>query len=111
MSTPIIRNLGSRKFNSEEKLILQSSLMSKLIDGADNQRERNLISIISPLKNTNSMTKQNCANSKYCLKCFFAKRLWMVSVNMYDFMGLLDICPCGTLHSVRPYISYKIKYK
>ncbi|KAK9730212.1 hypothetical protein QE152_g15410 [Popillia japonica] len=38
-----------------------------------------------------------------------AKRLWMFSVNIYDLMGLLDICPCATLHSIQPYISYKLK--
>lgn len=34
----------------------------------------------------------------------------MVSVNLYDLIGLLDMLPCGTLHSTKPYISYKMKY-
>lgn len=48
-------------------------------------------------------------HSSTCLKCLILRRIWMFSINMYDFMGLLDICPCGTLHPIRPYISYKIK--
>lgn len=38
-----------------------------------------------------------------------AKFLWMVSVNLYDFVGLLDLFPCGTLHSTKPYVSYFYK--
>lgn len=49
------------------------------------------------------------SKKSHCLKCFVAKCLWMVTVNMYDFMGLLDICPCATLHSTSPYISYNKK--
>lgn len=47
--------------------------------------------------------------TNHCLKCFIAKKLWMFSVNIYDLMGLLDICPCATLHSTQPYITYKLK--
>lgn len=39
-----------------------------------------------------------------CCKCHFLRKIWMVVVNLYDFMGLLDICPCGTLHPIAPYI-------
>lgn len=55
--------------------------------------------------------ERKCNNIKKtkCVKCLFFKRLWMITVNMYDFMGLLDICPCGTLHSTHPYITYSIK--
>ncbi|KAJ3658598.1 hypothetical protein Zmor_010328 [Zophobas morio] len=35
----------------------------------------------------------------------FAK-LCSISVNFWDILGLLDICPCGTIHSIKPYISY-----
>ncbi|KAJ3630996.1 hypothetical protein MTP99_012154 [Tenebrio molitor] len=35
----------------------------------------------------------------------FAK-LYSISVNFWDILGLLDICPCGTIHSIKPYISY-----
>lgn len=37
-----------------------------------------------------------------------AKILLMVSVNLYDFVGLLEMLPCGTLHPTKPYISYKM---
>lgn len=40
-----------------------------------------------------------------CYKCVFLRRIWMIAVNLYDFMGLLDICPCGTLHPISPYIA------
>lgn len=40
-----------------------------------------------------------------------AKVIWMVSVNLYDLVGLLELSPCGTLHSMKPYVSYKMKYQ
>lgn len=45
------------------------------------------------------------ANTKRCYRCIFLRRVWMIAVNLYDFMGLLDICPCGTLHPISPYIT------
>lgn len=39
-----------------------------------------------------------------------AKVLLMITVNLYDFVGLLEMLPCGTLHSTKPYISYKMKF-
>lgn len=45
------------------------------------------------------------SNSNRCYKCVFLRRVWMIAVNLYDFMGLLDICPCGTLHPISPYIT------
>lgn len=33
-------------------------------------------------------------------------KLYSISVNFWDILGLLDICPCGTIHSIKPYISY-----
>lgn len=44
------------------------------------------------------------SKSNSCYKCIFLRRVWMVAVNLYDFLGLLDICPCGTLHPISPYI-------
>ena len=58
----------------------------------------------SPRKNSSTAVVKK---TNHCFKCFVAKRLWMVSVNMYDFMGLLDICPCNTLHAIKPYVSCK----
>lgn len=63
-------------------------------------------------KNTQNIPlerKYNRVQKSTCLKCLLFKRLWMITVNMYDFMGLLDICPCGTLHSTHPYITYSIR--
>lgn len=33
-------------------------------------------------------------------------KLYSISVNFCDILGLLDIFPCGTIHSIKPYISY-----
>ncbi|KAF5289844.1 hypothetical protein FQR65_LT11730 [Abscondita terminalis] len=81
-------------------------LMPKLLEEVETKKNNSG-------KTLKTIKKTTCAHptpsTKTCLKCFVANRIWMVSINMYDIMGLLDICPCGTLHSIRPYISYKIK--
>lgn len=38
-----------------------------------------------------------------------AKGLWMLTINFYDFVGLMELLPCGTLHSTKPYVSYFYK--
>lgn len=43
---------------------------------------------------------------KGCVRCAVLRRIWMFTINIYDFMGLLEICPCSTLHPIRPYMSY-----
>lgn len=58
---------------------------------------------------TGKCKPQLITKTNHCFKCFIAKRLWMFSVNIYDLMGLLDICPCATLHSTQPYITYRLK--
>ncbi|KAK4886855.1 hypothetical protein RN001_003126 [Aquatica leii] len=86
-----------------------SPLAQKLVKDAD-PKKKNSTKSLKTIKRTARTQSQICTTTaKTCLKSLLANRIWMVSLNMYDIMGLLDICPCGTLHSVRPYISYKIK--
>ncbi|KAF2900634.1 hypothetical protein ILUMI_05547 [Ignelater luminosus] len=111
MSTPNTVTPGPRARKTAEKpSLLASLLLPKLMKDSE-FKTKGMFKTASLRQNQNMMQKQGCNATQHCLKCFLAKRLWMVSVNMYDIMGLLDICPCGTLHSVRPYISYKIKIK
>lgn len=48
---------------------------------------------------------QSSTSRNSCSKCLFLRRVWMIAVNLYDFMSLLDVCPCGTLHPICPYIT------
>lgn len=107
MSTPVIPGVQVNK--SEKPFLLATLLLPKLMKDSEFKTKGMFKTPASLRQNQSMIQKQSCNVTQHCLKCFLAKRLWMVSVNMYDIMGLLDICPCGTLHSVRPYISYKIK--
>lgn len=62
-----------------------------------------LVSVVSAMPTASTVLK----SKHHCTKCVLMKRFWMVSVNMYDFMGLIDICPGNTLHAVKPYVSCK----
>lgn len=54
----------------------------------------------------NIMKPNNLEKERSRIKDVVFKNLWKFSVNFCDILGLLDIFPCSTIHSIKPYISY-----
>lgn len=52
-----------------------------------------------------------CKKSKKLSKKRVFIKIWKFAVNFCDILGLLDILPCGTIHSIKPYINYGISIK
>lgn len=69
----------------------------------------NCISRTTLYSNTVLSSSKMKSNRAQHFKKMVLVPLWKFSVNVCDILGLLDIFPCGTIHSVKPYIHYTVQ--